>query len=69
MANTGQPDSGGSQFFIVYQDTQLPPAYTVFGTVDADAVAAVQKVADAGSTPPGDGAPNTPVTITGVTVD
>lgn len=28
MANTGQPDSGGSQFFLVYQDSQLPPSYT-----------------------------------------
>lgn len=69
MANTGAPDTGGSQFFIVYDDTQLPPAYTVFGTVDSDGVAAVQTVAAAGSQPPGDGAPTLPVTITGVTID
>ena len=25
MANTGQPDSGGSQFFLVYKDSPLPP--------------------------------------------
>ena len=68
MANTGAPDTGGSQFFIVYEDTQLPPAYTVFGTVDAAAVAAIQTVAAGGSEPPGDGAPTIPVTITGVTV-
>ena len=31
MANSG-PNTNGSQFFIVYRDTQLPN-YTVFGTV------------------------------------
>jgi peptidyl-prolyl cis-trans isomerase B (cyclophilin B) len=35
MANTGAPDSGGSQFFIVLADTTLPPTYTVFGEVTA----------------------------------
>lgn len=25
MANTGQPHTGGSQFFLVYKDTKLPP--------------------------------------------
>jgi peptidyl-prolyl cis-trans isomerase B (cyclophilin B) len=33
MANTGQPHSGGSQFFLVYKDTQLPPSYTPFAKV------------------------------------
>ena len=32
MANSGQPHTGGSQFFLVYGDSQLPPDYTVFGT-------------------------------------
>lgn len=70
MANSG-PDTNGSQFFIVYGDSQLPPSYTVFGTVDADSVALVQKVADGGvdnAFGPGDGAPLTPVDITAVTV-
>ena len=30
MANAG-PNTNGSQFFIVYGDSPLPPAYTVFG--------------------------------------
>ncbi len=34
MANAG-PDTNGSQFFLVYQDSTLPPDYTVFGTITA----------------------------------
>jgi peptidyl-prolyl cis-trans isomerase B (cyclophilin B) len=70
MANTGQPNSGGSQFFIVYKDTQLPPTYTVFGTV-TNGLAVVQKVAAKGSdnkNGKGDGAPKLPIKITSVSV-
>lgn len=69
MAKTSQPDSGGSQFFIVYGDTPLPPDYTVFGTVDADGLKLVQEVGDAGTTTGApDGAPATPVDIESATV-
>ena len=34
MAKTSQPDSGGSQFFLVFGDVQVPPEYTVFGSID-----------------------------------
>jgi cyclophilin family peptidyl-prolyl cis-trans isomerase len=66
MANTGQPHSGGSQFFIVYGDSSLPPSYAVFGTIDAASLAVVDKVAAAGLDPTNgqqDGAPKSPVTI------
>lgn len=33
IANSGTPNSNGSQFFIVYEDTTLPPNYTIFGRV------------------------------------
>ena len=59
MANAG-PDTNGSQFFIVYDDSQLPPAYTVFGHVDDAAVATIEKVAKKGvdnANGQGDGAP------------
>lgn len=64
MANTGQPNSGGSQFFLVYKATKLPPTYTPFGKMDAAGLKAVEKVAKAGVTGgAGDGAPKTAVTI------
>jgi peptidyl-prolyl cis-trans isomerase B (cyclophilin B) len=33
MANSGSPDSNGSQFFVVYKDVQLQPDYTILGRV------------------------------------
>jgi peptidyl-prolyl cis-trans isomerase B (cyclophilin B) len=67
MANAG-PNTNGSQFFVVYADTPLPPSYTVFGTADKATVRSIEKVAAKGTTPEGDGAPKTPVDITSVTV-
>lgn len=72
MANTGQPGSNGSQFFLVYEDSQLPPAYTIFGTIDEAGLATIEKVAAAGDDGSmgsvGGGAPNQPVQIESVTV-
>ncbi|GAA5148601.1 hypothetical protein GCM10023340_22650 [Nocardioides marinquilinus] len=70
MANTGLPQSGGSQFFIVYDgpDTQLPPGYTIFGQVsqgiDLVAQAAAEGTVEGGP----DGTPAVPVDIESVTV-
>lgn len=67
MANTGQPNSGGSQFFMVYADTKLPPNYAVFGMVDEAGLATLDKIAAGGIEPsrsPEDGAPKLPVDIT-----
>jgi eukaryotic-like serine/threonine-protein kinase len=64
MANAG-PSTNGSQFFMVYRDSLLPPAYTVFGTIDTTGLAVVDKIAAAGVAGGGaDGAPATTVTIT-----
>ena len=63
MANAG-PNTNGSQFFMVYRDSQLPPAYTVFGTIDASGLATIEKIAAAGVAGGGDdGPPATTVTI------
>ncbi|WP_371651255.1 MULTISPECIES: peptidylprolyl isomerase [unclassified Streptomyces] len=70
MANTSQPHTGGSQFFLVYKDTKLPPSYTPFGTMDDAALKVVQEVAKAGvAGGAGDGAPKTAVTITKAAVN
>ncbi|MFJ1592325.1 peptidylprolyl isomerase [Kitasatospora albolonga] len=69
MANTGQPGSGGSQFFLVYKDTKLPPTYTPFGTLDKESLKAVEKVGAAGvEGGMGDGAPKKAVEIEKATV-
>jgi len=71
MARGDDPGSNGSQFFIVYGDSPLDPNYTVFGSVDDDAVATIEKVADKGTdnaNGQGDGHPKEDVTITSVTV-
>jgi len=72
MANSG-PDTNGSQFFIIYRDSMLPPTYTAFGTVDETGLAVVERIAKAGikagSSTPGDGAPQRPVTVESVRLD
>ena len=58
MANTGAPNSGGSQFFIISAagGYPLPPSYTVFGKVTKglDVVDKIQNVSTTGNegTPP-----------------
>jgi peptidyl-prolyl cis-trans isomerase B (cyclophilin B) len=69
MANAG-PGTNGSQFFLVYKDSQLPPQYTVFGTIDQTGLATLDKIAKAGVAGGGsDGGPATPVKITSVRMD
>lgn len=69
MANSG-PDTNGSQFFVVYDESSLPPDYTVFGRLDETSTKAVADIAATGTdTGAGDGAPKEPVTITGVSVN
>jgi peptidyl-prolyl cis-trans isomerase B (cyclophilin B) len=62
MANSG-PNTNGSQFFIVYKDSTLPPQYAPFGKVVAG-LDVVQAIAAKGVKGGGtDGAPAKPVTI------
>jgi len=70
MANTGQPGSNGSQFFLVYGDSVLPPLYTVFGTIDETGLTTLDKIAEAGvSGGAADGAPGAATTLTSVRMD
>ena len=67
MANSG-PNTGGSQFFIVYKDSPLAPSYTPWGTVTSG-MDTVEKIAAAGvKGGTGDGPPAVPVVIKSTTV-
>ncbi|WP_018685937.1 peptidylprolyl isomerase [Actinokineospora enzanensis] len=76
MANAGKnPETNkgtnGSQFFIVYGSAELPPNYTVFGSIDAANLEPIDEIAKAGTISqgsPGDGKPKNPVTIKTVLV-
>ena len=58
-----EPGSNGSQFFLVYEDSQLPPEYTVFGRITAG-LEVVAGIAAAGTADGSeDGAPKQPVTL------
>jgi peptidyl-prolyl cis-trans isomerase B (cyclophilin B) len=70
MANGG-PNTGGSQFFLVYKDSKLPPNYTVFGEVDDAGLQVLDKIAKGGVTPvnsPQDGTPKLPVDVESATI-
>lgn len=47
MANAG-PDSNGSQFFLVWDDSALDADYTVLGTMDAEGLKVVSQIASQG---------------------
>jgi peptidyl-prolyl cis-trans isomerase B (cyclophilin B) len=69
MANAG-PGTNGSQFFMVYKDSELPPQYTVFGTIQADGLAVLDKIAQAGIKGGGDdGPPANEVLIKSILLD
>ncbi len=60
----GDPNSNGSQFFLVYEDSVLRPEYTDFGTI-TDGLDVVAEIADRGTA---DGSDDGPPTET-VTID
>ncbi|KAA2262480.1 peptidylprolyl isomerase [Solihabitans fulvus] len=70
MANSG-PGTNGSQFFIVHSHAEIPPSYTVLGTVSSG-LDVLDKIVQGGVVPgdqgAGDGKPVLPVTITQATV-
>lgn len=67
MANAG-PGTSGSQFFLVYEDTTLPAAYTIWGFV-TEGLDVVRAIAASGTVDGGpDGSPAQPVVIESATV-
>ena len=60
MANSG-PNSGGSQFFFVYNDKfKLPPSYAVFGKADAAGIKVLSKIGKIPTQAPDDPTNETP---------
>jgi len=71
MANTGQANSNGSQFFLVYKNsTTLPASYTPFGTITQGLpiLDAIAKAGSDNSNGTGDGHPKESVVIKSVTI-
>jgi peptidyl-prolyl cis-trans isomerase B (cyclophilin B) len=69
MANAG-PGTNGSQFFLVYGDSQLSPDYTVFGKITSG-IDMLEDVAKAGVDKPGQdgtGEPKKKVTVQDVAI-
>ena len=73
MANTGSPDTGGGQWFIITgaQGVALPPQYTVIGTVTKGldtTVKVLAGLADPLALPSGV-PPLSPIDLTSITID
>ncbi|MCW4384327.1 peptidylprolyl isomerase [Salinibacterium sp. SYSU T00001] len=73
---SGDAESNGRQFFIVYEDTTIPSdaagGYTVLGRITSGLETLKSEITDAGVVPgssENDGAPVVATTITGVTLD
>lgn len=66
MANSG-PNTNGSQFFVVYKDSQLGPQYTVFGRVTGGLNVLDQIAAKGVKGGGADGPPAETVTLTKLT--
>ncbi len=74
MARSHDPNSNGGQFFIVYQDTEIPDptGYSIFGKVSSSSglgiLRAVAGKGDDGTNQAGGGAPVQPIGIQKITV-
>lgn len=68
MAKTLEPNSGGSQFFIITgaDGAALPPDYSLFGQVSAGLDTTVADMAAAGT--PGAGVPSEPIEIQSIRI-
>ncbi|MBC3841633.1 peptidylprolyl isomerase [Streptacidiphilus sp. 4-A2] len=68
MANSG-PNTNGSQFFLVYKDSPLPPSYTPFGTITGgmNVLDAIAAAGSDNSNQTGDGHPKESVIMQTVT--
>lgn len=70
MANTGQPNSGSSQFYIVLAPDRLQPQYSIFAKVSEGFDTTIKAIAtgDSVGDPIGGTPPKKPATILTVTI-
>jgi peptidyl-prolyl cis-trans isomerase B (cyclophilin B) len=69
MANSG-PNTNGSQFFIMLDDTFLPPAYTIFGQINEADFAVLDKIkSEVNPSTGNDGKPNKELKMVKVMVE
>jgi peptidyl-prolyl cis-trans isomerase B (cyclophilin B) len=70
MAHSADPDSNGSQFFLVFKDVQYPADYTIFGTIvgGLDVLTKIGAAGNDGSNQAGGGKPNQETKISTLTV-
>jgi peptidyl-prolyl cis-trans isomerase B (cyclophilin B) len=70
MANTGTAHTGGSQFFLVGEDSTLAPSYTPFGTITQglDVLQTIGKAGAAAADSSGTTAPKDATTIESVSI-
>ena len=71
LANVGQPDTGGAQFFVLYGDSPLPAQYTLFGTAveGRDVLRRIAAIPTTRDEAAGLESPDVAVYITDVTVE
>lgn len=69
MAKRQPPHTGGSQFFLVWDDTPLPPEYTVFGTIDEAGLDVISGIAAQGVDPADGRSPIAEAAITSITIE
>lgn len=68
MANSGQ-GTNGSRFLLIFDDSPMPPTYTVFGTINAAGLALLERIAAEGVADGGaEGKPAVDVTVESVRV-
>jgi peptidyl-prolyl cis-trans isomerase B (cyclophilin B) len=70
MANSAEPDSNGSQFFLVFKDVECPAGYPIFGRVvgGLDTLRQIGAAGNDGANPGGGGKPGKEVRISSLTV-
>lgn len=68
MAKRPERGTTGSQFFLVWADTELPPDYTVFGTMDKAGLDVIGGIAAQGVAASDGQSPNAEARITSITL-